>query len=220
MSYLTYTFVLSLCYNQIAPTVVPASPEDNIANATKSPVYDHFMYFAYGSNLLRERLQVNNPSAVFVSTGSLKDWVITFGSWNKELNNSWHGGVATIEESKGDVVWGVVWRMDKDNLITLDRQEGVGMGLYSPLNVTVNTDAGEVLCRTYKMNNFTAHLTSPPYKQVVCLGAKQNGLPLDYIKKLEAVETNGYSGPSILDDITALKTAKKDDVEMLPEKVQ
>jgi hypothetical protein len=44
-----------------------------------------------------------------------------------------------------------------------------------------------------------------------CFVLEQNkpGLPLDYIKKLEAVETNGYSGPSILDDITALKPAVK-----------
>lgn len=49
--------------------------------------------------------------------------MIKFGYWKKEFNNnnSWHGGVATIEESKGDVVWGVVWKMDKDNLISLDK---------------------------------------------------------------------------------------------------
>lgn len=46
------------------------------------------------------------------------------------------------------------------------RQEGVGIGFYSPLDVTINTDEGEVLCRTYQMNNFTVHKTSPPYKQV------------------------------------------------------
>ncbi|XP_070978711.1 gamma-glutamylcyclotransferase-like [Oncorhynchus clarkii lewisi] len=100
--------------------------------------------------------------------------------------------------------------MDKDNLISLDKQEGVGIGFYSPLDVTINTDEGEGLCRTYQMNNFTVHQTSPPYKQVVfVLEQNKTGLPLDYIKKLEAVETNGYSGPSILDDITALKPADK-----------
>ncbi|XP_041708627.1 gamma-glutamylcyclotransferase [Coregonus clupeaformis] len=212
MSYLTYTILLALLHQQIASKAVPDTAENNGTSVSNTSVTDHFMYFAYGSNLLKERLQLKNPSAVFVTTGSLKDHVIQFGYWKKELlnnTNSWHGGVATIKESKGDVVWGVVWKMDKDNRISLDRQEGVGIGFYSPLDVTINTDEGEVLCRTYQMNNFTAHQTSPPYKQVVCLGAKQNGLPLDYIKKLEAVETNGYSGPSILDDITILKPAGK-----------
>lgn len=32
----------------------------------------YFMYFAFGSNLLKERLQLKNPSATFHSTGRLK----------------------------------------------------------------------------------------------------------------------------------------------------
>lgn len=31
-----------------------------------------FMYFAFGSNLLKERLQLSNPSATFFSVGRLK----------------------------------------------------------------------------------------------------------------------------------------------------
>lgn len=171
----------------------------------------HFLYFAYGSNLLKERLQLKNPSAVFVRTGRLKDYTLRFGYWNKDFNgsNSWHGGVATIQQSKGDDVWGVIWRMELANLITLDKQEGVKRGIYSPLEVSVETEEGPVICRTYQMNNFTAYLTSPPYKQVVCLGAEQNGLPGDYIRKLEAVVTNDYSGPSILDDIKGFKPTGK-----------
>lgn len=36
------------------------------------------------------------------------------------------------------------------------------------------------------------------------MGAKQNGLPPDYQKKLELIETNGYTGPmSIFEEIEA-----------------
>lgn len=45
-------------------------------------------------------------------------------------------------------------------------QEGVNLGMYSPLEVSVDTDEGAVLCRTYQMNNFHACLPSPQYKQV------------------------------------------------------
>lgn len=31
-----------------------------------------FMYFAFGSNLLKERLELANPSATFFTTGRLK----------------------------------------------------------------------------------------------------------------------------------------------------
>ncbi|XP_072561628.1 gamma-glutamylcyclotransferase a isoform X2 [Paramormyrops kingsleyae] len=168
----------------------------------------HFMYFAFGSNLLKERLQLKNPSAVFHCLGRLKDYCLTFGFTEEQFDNRWHGGVATIEESEGTDVWGVIWKMSKDNLDSLDkscaplwRQEAVDVGMYSPLEVMVETDRGAILCRTYRMNKFRASPPSPQYKEVVCLGAQQNGLPPDYIKRLEAMQTNNYAGPSILDEI-------------------
>ena len=42
------------------------------------------------------------------------------------------------------------------------RQEEV----YSPLEVTVETESGLLICRTYQMNNFSDCLPSPQYKQV------------------------------------------------------
>ncbi|XP_047239169.1 gamma-glutamylcyclotransferase a [Girardinichthys multiradiatus] len=160
-----------------------------------------FMYFAFGSNLLKERLQLMNPSAVFYATGRLKDYKLDFGLWEKNVETAWHGGVATIESCPGEEVWGVVWTLSNENLSTLDSQEGVSHGKYSPLEVSIETDQGVMPCRTYQMNNFHACPPSPQYKQVVCLGAEQNGLPQEYLKRLEAIQTNNYIGPSVLDQI-------------------
>lgn len=44
--------------------------------------------------------------------------------------------------------------------------------------------------------------------KVVCLGAEQHGLPVEYKKSLEAVQTNNYSGPSILDQIPTIMNLK------------
>uniref|UniRef100_A0A3B3QGR2 Gamma-glutamylcyclotransferase a n=1 Tax=Paramormyrops kingsleyae TaxID=1676925 RepID=A0A3B3QGR2_9TELE len=126
----------------------------------------HFMYFAFGSNLLKERLQLKNPSAVFHCLGRLKDYCLTFGFTEEQFDNRWHGGVATIEESEGTDVWGVIWKMSKDNLDSLDKQEAVDVGMYSPLEVMVETDRGAILCRTYRMNKFRASPPSPQYKEV------------------------------------------------------
>ncbi|XP_029299835.1 gamma-glutamylcyclotransferase a [Cottoperca gobio] len=160
-----------------------------------------FMYFAFGSNLLKERLQLANPSAMFCTTGRLKDYKLNFGLYEKYVETIWHGGVATIESCPGAEVWGVIWTLSNKNLPSLDNQEGVSKGMYSPLEVSVETDKELILCRTYQMNNFHACPPSPQYKQVVCLGAEQNGLPVEYLKRLEAIQTNNYSGPSVLDQI-------------------
>lgn len=44
---------------------------DNTVNMSDA-AQGRFMYFAFGSNLLKERLQLANPSAIFCTTGRLK----------------------------------------------------------------------------------------------------------------------------------------------------
>uniref|UniRef100_A0A3B4U9F2 Gamma-glutamylcyclotransferase a n=1 Tax=Seriola dumerili TaxID=41447 RepID=A0A3B4U9F2_SERDU len=185
---------LLLCLVLSTGTSVAISKMSGVASG-------RFMYFAFGSNLLKERLQLTNPSASFCTTGRLKDYELNFGLWEQHVENAWHGGVATIEFCPGAEVWGVIWTLSNENLTSLDNQEGVNLGMYSPLEVPVDTDKGLILCRTYQMNNFHACAPSPQYKQVVCLGAEQNGLPVEYLKRLEVIQTNNYSGPSILDQI-------------------
>lgn len=116
-------------------------------------------------------------------------------------------------------------------------QEGVSLGKYSPLEVSVETDQGLIPCRTYQINNFHPCPPSPQYKRVcankhwskakqfmlsyvtmaiitlslfvlceaLCLGAEQNGLPREFLKKLQAIPTNNYSGSSFLDQILSVQ---------------
>uniref|UniRef100_A0A668A8B4 Gamma-glutamylcyclotransferase b n=1 Tax=Myripristis murdjan TaxID=586833 RepID=A0A668A8B4_9TELE len=150
-----------------------------------------FLYFAYGSNLLKERLQLKNPSAMIHCVGSLKDYKLVFGNHKGLASDRWHGGVATVEHSPCDEVWGVVWRM---NMSDLD-QENVRLGAYSPVEVSVKTQDQELYCRTYIMNSCVYAPPSPQYLKVIVMGAEQNGLPKDYQDKLRAIKTNKYEGP-------------------------
>ena len=42
-----------------------------------------FFYFAYGSNLLTERIRINNPSARAKGIGVLKDYKLDFNNKSK-----------------------------------------------------------------------------------------------------------------------------------------
>ncbi|XP_054847767.1 gamma-glutamylcyclotransferase [Eublepharis macularius] len=170
---------------------------------------EHFLYFAYGSNLLLERITLRNPSASFHAIANLQDYKLAFGSPQGRPSLTWHGSTATILQSPGDEVWGIVWRMNSNDLGSLDKQEGVEGGLYVPIEVNVNTQGGKILrCRSYQMNDYVCDLPSPHYKKVICMGAKQNGLPTDYQKKLETIETNNYMGNvPVFDEIEAAVNA-------------
>uniref|UniRef100_A0A4W5RJN4 Gamma-glutamylcyclotransferase b n=1 Tax=Hucho hucho TaxID=62062 RepID=A0A4W5RJN4_9TELE len=165
--------------------------DDNIETHT-------FLYFAYGSNLLKERLQLKNPSASIHCVARLKDYKLIFGNYKGLASDRWHGGVATIENSPADEVWGVVWRMNVADLESLDSQENVRLGAYSPVEVNVKTRGQELNCRTYIMNSCIYAPPSPQYLKVILMGAEQNGLPKNYQEKLRAIETNKFEGPLLV----------------------
>ncbi|XP_006903180.1 PREDICTED: gamma-glutamylcyclotransferase [Elephantulus edwardii] len=156
---------------------------------------DSFLYFAYGSNLLSERIHLQNPSATFCCVARLQDFKLDFGNPQGKESPTWHGGIATILQSPGDEVWGVIWRINKSHLSSLDKQEGVSSGMYAVIEVTVCTqEKKEITCRSYQMQNYDSVPPSPQYKAVICMGAKENDLPLDYQQKLKAIEPNDFKG--------------------------
>ncbi|XP_048236367.1 gamma-glutamylcyclotransferase-like isoform X1 [Haliotis rufescens] len=152
-----------------------------------------FLYFAYGSNILGERILLNNPTAQFIHTARLNDYRLTFDAPCDINKTLWAGALATIRSCPGSSVWGVIWQLDMADSDNLDRQEKT----YQRRTVTVTTPDGTThTCRTYELDGEydIAHSPSPQYKDVIVRGARQSGLPQAYISQLEAVEDNGYDG--------------------------
>ncbi|XP_041354005.1 gamma-glutamylcyclotransferase-like [Gigantopelta aegis] len=154
---------------------------------------DTFLYFGYGSNLLKQRLLLRNPSADFHCVARLKDYRLTMVKpppYQPHVH-SWNGGLASIEPHPGSDVWGVVWQLDAKDRTSLDQQEDY----YTGHDVTVQDETGrEHVCRTYQLEGRSSERPSPQYKDVIVRGAKQNGLPADYITGLEQMEDNGFVG--------------------------
>ncbi|GIY37169.1 gamma-glutamylcyclotransferase [Caerostris darwini] len=140
--------------------------------------------------MLAQRMFINCPSAQFKCIGELKNFRLAFA----EYCETWKGSSATIIESKGDSVWGVLWEILKVHQEALDRQEVN----YNPMIVPVETELfGKLDCRTYQILGYKEdnNMPSRVYKAVCVQGAIDHGLPPSYIKKLEAVADNGYKGP-------------------------
>ncbi|XP_063722236.1 gamma-glutamylcyclotransferase-like [Symsagittifera roscoffensis] len=162
---------------------------------------DTLKYFAYGSNLLAERLCIGSCPSVkvsdsFVKCGKINGWYLEFANPGHE--SLWMGGSATIKKGSSEaVVWGAIWKIDANDLKNLDFQECVHEGLYyrvkSPEDILiVDSENQPIDCYTYIMND-KAMLSkpSPQYKHVILCGAKQIDLPIEYRENvLEAIETN------------------------------
>nr|XP_045624284.1 gamma-glutamylcyclotransferase-like [Procambarus clarkii]XP_045624285.1 gamma-glutamylcyclotransferase-like [Procambarus clarkii] len=157
-----------------------------------------FFYFAYGSNLLKKRIHINNPSAEMRSVGKLKDYRLDFN----HFSHRWQGAVATIIEDPGNYLYGVLWEIGNEDMAKLDMQEGVHKGIYKVLEVDVETPSGEsVKARCYQLAVPFEEDRKPSltYMEVITQGARENRLPEDYIKFLESIEHNGYSGKIDID---------------------
>uniref|UniRef100_A0A8B9DYR1 gamma-glutamylcyclotransferase n=1 Tax=Anser cygnoides TaxID=8845 RepID=A0A8B9DYR1_ANSCY len=149
---------------------------------------NELLYFAYmiifGAPFL-SRI-ANSPyrkwKLIFLHWFHLQDFKLDFGHHQGRTSPVWHGGTATIVQSPGDEVWGLVWKMNTSNLSSLDKQEGVEDGIYVPIEVNVHTQAGKVLtCRSYQMKDYVRGPPSPQYKKVgVASGEKEQKYIMQY----------------------------------------
>merc|ERR1712130_738289 len=122
--------------------------------------------------------------------------IMAAGNGGKFLyfSRRWQGAAATVVETGNDEeVWGVLWELNIEHLTTLDAQEGVPT-VYNRKAVTVETDDGEEEAFTYFLVKPVEEDRRPSavYLDVIVRGAKENGLPKEYIEKLESIEHNGF----------------------------
>ncbi|XP_050536306.1 gamma-glutamylcyclotransferase-like [Daktulosphaira vitifoliae] len=160
-----------------------------------------FFYFAYGSNLLAERIHLNNPSAIREGSGKLNGYRLDF---NGPKSNFWKGSPATVVPDTDEYVWGSVWKLNISDLQNLDKQEGVPQKLYIPFETNIELSIGQtILCRSYMLNNLPQKETILPperrpseaYLETILLGAKESNLPSEYIEKLKLIPHNNCRGP-------------------------
>jgi len=142
-------------------------------------------YFAYGSNLDpgtflgRRRMQ---PLATRI--GVLHHFELRFdlpvGPGER--------GVANVAPCPGDQVWGALYQLTHADAARLDQTEGVGKGVYNRLAVLVRTpDAAEIAAFTYRSEiSRPERKPSRRYLGLLLTGAREHGLPLEYVERLRA----------------------------------
>ncbi|MDE2907486.1 MAG: gamma-glutamylcyclotransferase [Acidobacteriota bacterium] len=148
---------------------------------------DTYLYFAYGSNLSSERLRARVPSARVRGRGRLLHHRL---SWHK-IGRDGSGKCDIVPTDTPSVVWGVLYDVARVEKPALDAVEGLGIG-YFEKEVQIATDDGKRPALTYHANPERIDPTLRPrdwYKDYVVRGAREHGLPADYIRVLEQIET-------------------------------
>ncbi|WHI46932.1 gamma-glutamylcyclotransferase family protein [Microbulbifer sp. VAAF005] len=145
-------------------------------------------YFAYGSNMSRPRLKERVPSAVRIGVFALIEHCLCFHKVSKKDGSGKCDALFTRDP--GDYVIGALFEISDSEKGALDRVEGLGYG-YQEKRVWVTDAKGDSLeAFTYYATNTDPSLQ--PYSWYlyhVIYGAKEIGVPADYLKKLEATKS-------------------------------
>ncbi len=138
---------------------------------------NYFYYFAYGSNMLTERLIQRCPSTKAVGVAFVDDYALEFSK--KSTDGS---GKATIVESPGQRQYGVVFTIEECDRDSLDDAEGLGTGYDKDkkFNVTMVDSGAYISTMTYIATNDPEHTHLKPYDWYLALvvaGAMEHKLP-------------------------------------------
>jgi hypothetical protein len=143
-------------------------------------------YFAYGSNMSLRRLRARTPGVAPLGPARLGGHELRFhkrGADGSGKCDAFEVGAASA------LLHGVLFRLPLTEKPALDRIEGLGSG-YGEKTVTVQThDGGWHQAVTYVAIDIAAHLKPFDwYRHHVVTGAREFGLPPDYVDAIRAVE--------------------------------
>ena len=144
------------------------------------------LYAAYGSNLDPERMAIRAPHSPLRGTGWLQGWRLTFGGEDV----SWEGPLATVVEAVDDQethqVYVALYDLTDGDVESLDKWEGVDIGLFRKLRVRVQTLEGDVAAWTYVLDAYEGGLPSARYLGMLADAAEAGGAPDDYVAELRS----------------------------------
>jgi len=160
-----------------------SQPEPSQPPADRSE--EKILLFSYGSNMLSTRLQQRAPSARARGIGQLRAHGLR---WHKRSRDGSGKCDAQPTGRQEDVVWGVLYEVDRREKAGVDRAEGLGHG-YNEKEVEIDTGNGLTKALMYVATNIDPSLRpKEAYKAMVVAGAREHALPLEYVVRLESVE--------------------------------
>jgi len=120
------------------------------------------------------------PGARFLGAARLDGHELGF----RRRSVRWGGGAADLLPDPGGVVWGAVFEIEAWS--ALDAREGLGRA-YERVAVTVSLDGRDVSAETYVViDREPADVPpTPDYAATMLRGARECGLPEEYITALE-----------------------------------
>lgn len=165
-------------------------------------------YFAYGSNMLTERIKARVPSAKNPTHLALHKFRLRFHKKSTDCSGKCNIVATECDE---DMVHGVLFEVEDAQISALDRAEGVGYG-YRRDEITVSLNGKETKIFIYVAEKDAIGEALVPYRwyyDLVMAGAEQHRLPFDYVAGLRAIPFTHDPKPDRKSRLNALDALQK-----------
>ena len=127
-----------------------------------------------------QQMKERCPSAHFLKRTYLENFRFVYDGNSQKRR----GSVANIIKLSGNKVWGGLFEISVDNLATLDYYEGYPTS-YNRAELDIKDDTGNsITAVVYFHTNKDLGEPSEQYRKVILQGARDCGLPEEYIKSL------------------------------------
>ncbi len=144
------------------------------------------LYFAYGSNLHLKQFARRCHGSKAVGRARLPDYRLAFTRYSSNRR----GGVADIVPEPDAEVWGALYEVDEACLATLDEYEGVPRSYRREMIRVLDDSRVEQEAVVYIANQTGAFAPSREYLALIIEGARDHGLPEEYIRAIEQVQAD------------------------------
>ena len=140
-------------------------------------------YFAFGSNMSAQRMHERLGWSPSRSGAILKDYEMVF---NKHSND---GGKANIMSSPGHIVEGILYSVNEEDLLILDKYEGVSAKQYKRYDIEVRyNNKNSIAAVAYKALN-TGKVYAPTEEYLNYILEGKEFLSPGYFTKLKSTKT-------------------------------
>jgi len=170
--FLNYLISFTENFYEITPLV-----EEKLFKEFSTNKFNNF-YFAYGSNMDPRQMQQRCPGAVPVGIGNLPFY--------KTIINS--RGVASIINSPESFAPGILWAVSDNHLKTLDKKEGIKLGIYTKKIKTIHVNNLEIHSIVYIASKNDVGKPRDGYLEKLLFGANHFDFGDNYSSYLQSLK--------------------------------
>ncbi len=145
------------------------------------------IYFGYGSNIDKARIRRRCPSARVIAKGKILDYRLVFNMLGNNAEGK-GGGVANIEKANGDIVYGVLYRIETNELQQLNSLEMSMNYEVEQMNIfvsdIVSVEATVYISYQEQNNRYTP---TNAYRNFIINGMEMHNFPIEYQNQIKAL---------------------------------